>query len=983
MDDQLYDEFGNYIGPDLEDEDEDLDLEDEQQDIRGFETTPVRAAESSDEGEREEQVEETALMQIDDIPQNQIVLHEDKKYYPSAEEVYGPDVEALVQEEDTQPLSEPIIAPVKVRKFLLTEKDLPETRFSKEFMTDMMNFPDLVRNVAIVGHLHHGKTSFVDMLVSETHNIPINVDEPERYTDTHTLERERGVSIKSMPMTMIMQDVNDKSYLLNVLDTPGHTNFIDEVAAATRLADGAVIVVDVVEGVMVNTEQVIKHCIREKIAMTLVVNKVDRLMLELKLPPTDAYFKLRHTIEEVNSIIRATPGGEGIRLSPEKGNVCFASSQTGWCFSLKSFAKLYADSYEEEEINADDFGLRLWGEIFFNPEEGTFHRSSQGRGSKRSFVHFILEPLYKLYSQVIGEDTAELKKTLRSLGIYLKEKDYGLNVKPLLRVVLSQFFGPPSGFVDMVVKHVPSPAANAAHRIEQIYTGPLDGEVGQAMMKCDPEGPLVIHVTKLFDNEGATGFDAFGRVFSGTVKSGQIVRVLGESYTIDDEEDMTMQKVSDAWIFESRYRVPVDGVPAGNWVLLGGIDSSIIKTATIVQQKHGEDAYIFRPLRFPTAATLKVAIEPMNPSELPKMLDGLRRINKSYPVVTTKVEESGEHIVLGTGELYLDCVLHDLRRMYAEIELKVADPVVRFCETVVETSALKCFAETPNKKNKLTFIAEPMEKGLAEDIESGQISIHWPAKDLGKYMEKNYNWDVLAARSIWAFGPDDMGPNILLDDTLPSEVDKKLLYSVKDSIKQGFQWGTREGPLCDEPIRNVKFRILDTVLANEPIYRGGGQIIPTARRVCYSSFLTATPRLMEPVYYVEIQAPADCVTAVYAVLQRRRGHVTQDIPKPGSPLYTVKALIPVIDSCGFETDLRTHTQGQAFCQQIFDHWQIVPGDPLDTSIVLRPLEASPAQHLARDFMVKTRRRKGLSEDVSINKYFDDPMLLSLAQGSIL
>ena len=140
---------------------------------------------------------------------------------------------------------------------------------------------------------------------------------------------------------------------------------------------------------------------------------------------------------------------------------------------------------------------------------------------------------------------------------------------------------------------------------------------------------------------------------------------------------------------------------------------------------------------------------------------------------------------------------------------------------------------------------------------------------------------------------------------------------------------------------------------------------------------------MEPVYFVEIQAPADCVSAVYTVLQRRRGHVTKDIPKPGSPLYTVQAYIPVIDSCGFETDLRTHTEGQAFCQQIFDHWLIVPGDPLDTNIVLKPLEPSPASHLARDFMVKTRRRKGLSEDVSINKYFDDPMLLALANTDVL
>lgn len=136
---------------------------------------------------------------------------------------------------------------------------------------------------------------------------------------------------------------------------------------------------------------------------------------------------------------------------------------------------------------------------------------------------------------------------------------------------------------------------------------------------------------------------------------------------------------------------------------------------------------------------------------------------------------------------------------------------------------------------------------------------------------------------------------------------------------------------------------------------------------------------MEPVYNVEVQAPADCVSAVYTVLARRRGHVLKDIPKAGSPLYTVHAVIPVIESFGFETDLRTHTQGQAFAQQMFDHWQTVPGDPLNKSIVLRPLEPSPMQHLARDFMIKTRRRKGLSEDVSVNKFFDQDMLLNLAQ----
>lgn len=153
----------------------------------------------------------------------------------------------------------------------------------------------------------------------------------------------------------------------------------------------------------------------------------------------------------------------------------------------------------------------------------------------------------------------------------------------------------------------------------------------------------------------------------------------------------------------------------------------------------------------------------------------------------------------------------------------------------------------------------------------------------------------------------------------------------------------------------------------------------------------ATPRLMEPYYTVEVTAPADCVSSVYAVLAKRRGHVTTDAPIPGSPLYLIKAFIPVIDSFGFETDLRTHTQGQAFCLSVFSHWQvcpvpsvnnmsqIVPGDPLDKSIIIRPLELQPTPHLAREFMIKTRRRKGLSEDVSVNKFFDDPMLLELAK----
>lgn len=139
-------------------------------------------------------------------------------------------------------------------------------------------------------------------------------------------------------------------------------------------------------------------------------------------------------------------------------------------------------------------------------------------------------------------------------------------------------------------------------------------------------------------------------------------------------------------------------MPAGNFVLLSGVDFSITKTATIVSSDLADSLHIFKPIKQLTQSVLKVAVEPMNPSELPKMLEGLRKVNKTYPLVETRVEESGEHVLLGTGELYLDCVMHDLRKMFAEIEIKVSDPVVKFCETVVETSALKCYADTPNKR---------------------------------------------------------------------------------------------------------------------------------------------------------------------------------------------------------------------------------------------------------------------------------------------
>jgi 116 kDa U5 small nuclear ribonucleoprotein component len=936
-------------------------------------------------------------MEVDVTTSNAVILHEDKQYYPTASQIYGEDVETMVQEEDAQPLTQPIIAPVEKKKFQvqeqgLAEGEMPETGYSKEFMADLMGFPEGIRNIAIAGHLHCGKTGFVDMLVQETHpgvegrmekRRGKRRDERLRWTDTGFLERERGVSVKSAGVSVVMQGTKGKSWLVNVVDTPGHVDFADEVSCAMRLVDGVVVVVDVVEGVRVGAERVIKSAIREDLPLVLVVNKMDRLILELKLPPQDAYFKLKHVVEEVNTIIENTiPGrGESKRVSPEKGNVAFASAEMGWVFTLQSFAKMYADTYSK--VDASEFGRRLWGDIFFNPRSRKFTRKVVEEGAKRTFVHFVLEPIYKLYSHTISESPEDLADTLATLNIKLKPSQLRSDARDLLRMVCAQFFGPASGFIDMIIQHVPSPVEGNKRQLEKYYTGPLDSEMAESMLQCNGDGPLVVEVTKLFTSSDAQSFDAFGRILSGTASPDQPVRVLGENFTLDDEEDSAPAMISTAALTCSRYQIPFSGVPAGNLVLLSGISNSISKTATVVSPPNLSEPYTFAPIRHLTESVFKIAVEPVNPSELPKMLSGLRMISKSYPLITTKVEESGEHILLGTGELYMDCVLHDLRNLYAEMDIKVSDPVTRFCETVTETSAIMCYALTPNKKNKLTIISEPLDDGIAEDIEAGVVKIKEPIRKVAKFFEEKYEWDKLAARSIWAFGPEEMGPNILTDDTLPSTTDKKLLKSVQESIKQGFSWGTREGPLCEEPIRNTKFRVTGAELATEPIYRGGGQIIPTARRAVYSSFLMSSPRLMEPVYSVNMTGPADSISGLYTVLMKRRGHVVSDGPVAGTPLYAAKALLPVIDSFGFETDLRIHSQGAASVQMMFERWDTVPGDPLDKSIKIRPLEMAGAQSAARDFVLKTRRRKGLSEDVDVRRFLEPELLSGLRESGVL
>lgn len=352
------------------------------------------------------------------------------------------DVEILVEEEDTERITDPIVKPIVTKRFSHhihgDKHGLPRTKYSIQFLQELMKQDHAIRNIAIIGHLLHGKTSFVDCLVDQTHiDFEQNTEKSIRFTDTTYAEQERGISIKSSPLTIVHQNLRGKSYLLNIMDTPGHVNFSDEVTSALRLCDGVMLVVDAGVGIMMNTERLLKHAVREGMAVTLCINKIDRLILELKLPPNDAYHKIKCLIDQVNVLME----GEGEVLSPLLNNVCFASSQYSLCFTLESFAKLYVERSETKAITYKQLASKLWGDMYLDKETSKFKAKPPVKQAKRSFVEFILEPLYKFFRLAVEEPDGQFLELCQKHHIRISREQKKLNVKSLLRVACSQMFG--------------------------------------------------------------------------------------------------------------------------------------------------------------------------------------------------------------------------------------------------------------------------------------------------------------------------------------------------------------------------------------------------------------------------------------------------------------------------------------------------------------------------------------------------------------
>merc|ERR1739846_71851 len=508
------------------------------------------------------------------------------------------------------------------------------------------------------------------------------------------------------------------------------------------------------------------------------------------------------------------------------------------------------------------------------------------------------------------------------------------------------------GMFQMIVVHLPSPVTAQKYRAAALYEGPADDATCVAMTNCDPSGPLMMYISKMVPTSDKGRFYAFGRVFSGKIATGQKVRIMGPNFTPGKKEDLYEKSIQRTILMMGRYIEAIEDVPCGNICGLVGVDQFLVKTGTITTFK---EAHNLKVMKFSVSPVVRVAVEPRNPADLPKLVEGLKRLAKSDPMVQCMIEESGEHIIAGAGELHLEICLKDLEEDHACIPLKKSDPVVSYRETVTEESSIMCLSKSPNKHNRLFMKAVPMPDGLPEDIDSGEATSKQDFKLRGRYLADKYEYDITEARKIWCFGPDTLGPNLLIDATKGVQ----YLNEIKDSVVAGFQWATKEGVLCDENMRGIRFNIYDVTLHTDAIHRGGGQIIPTARRVLYASAITAGSALMEPVYLVEIQCPENAVGGIYGVLNRRRGHVFEEAQTPGTPMFVVKAYLPVNESFGFTADLRSNTGGQAFPQCMFDHWQVLPGCPLTDG-------TKPNQ-----IVEECKKRKGLKPGPpSLDNYLD-------------
>jgi elongation factor 2 len=502
----------------------------------------------------------------------------------------------------------------------------------------------------------------------------------------------------------------------------------------------------------------------EKIKPILIINKVDRGILELGHTAEQMYQQFQKVIEDVNVVIstyECDDMPESQQVDPTKGTVAFGSGYYGWAFTLTKFADLFAKKFK---ISRDVLMKKMWGNNYFDPQKKrwtTTGYTEDGKKLDRCFVKFIMDPINKLSKNINEEKLDQVWTMTEKLGIEMKQDEKQLRGKDLYRNIFKKWINAAEALLEMIIMKLPSPKQAQAYRAAQLYEGPVDDECCQAIKNCDKDGPLMVFISKMVPINDTGRFYAFGRVFSGTAKSGQKVRIMGPNYKKGEKGDLFVKNIQSLGVMMAGKAMAMSSVPCGNTVALVGIDKFLTKQGTI---SDSEEAHCIKAMKYSVSPVVRVSVSAKNATDLPKLIEGLSKLAKSDPLVQCWTEESGEHVIAGCGELHMEICLKDLEG-FAKIPILKGEPVVAYRETVVDESSQICCSKSKNKLNRLYATAQPLGDELTKAIEDDIITSNMDAKLRSKTIVEEFKWDTNEAKKIWCFGPETTGPNLLVDGT--------------------------------------------------------------------------------------------------------------------------------------------------------------------------------------------------------------------------
>ncbi len=705
-------------------------------------------------------------------------------------------------------------------------------------IVELMQRREAVRNVGVIAHIDHGKTTLTDSLLVGAGLLPSQVAGSARVLDYWQEEQRRGITMKTANISLLHK-VNGQAFVVNLIDTPGHVDFAGKVTRALRAMDGAVVIVDAVEEVMAQTEVVTRQALQERVKPILFINKVDRLITEMKLSHGEIQKKLAHIIKEFNDLIE-TYGGPELKnewkVDPEAGSVAFGSAIHHWGFTINIAA---------------DRGVRF-----------------------RDIIDAYRRGEHHMLSQLI----------------------------PIQNAVF-----------DMIIKKISNPIESQKIRVPRIWKGDEESEIGRAMLNCDDKGPITMGITKIQLSPHGS-LVATGRIFSGTIREGDEVHLVGIN---------KQTSVDQVFIYMGEFREIVGRANAGNIAALTGLNEAKAGE-TIVDIEHRATMTPFEPAKYITEPVMAVAIEPKKPADLPKLITAMNKLSLEDPHLFTSINsETGQYLVRGVGELHLEMAIRLLTEHVGGIKLDTSSPIVTYRESISKQGSV-VMVKSANKKNRFWVQVEPLEpkvnrmtqkRNLYRKIESQQIN-----QELAKKMEASSE----TTRRTWSVDNN----NILLNLTEGIQ----NLEDVKDEVTSGFHWACNAGPLCGEPLREVKAKLIDAALHEKVEERDSMQISRSISRAILGSCLTAEPFLLEPIYRIDLTVPSRWFGACTNIITRRRGRIQLAQDRGASSF--IKGSIPVTETFGLSGEMRSATSGRAFWQLTFDRWQRVP-DHISFEVIRR------------------------------------------------